>query len=249
MSLDLLSWRSEARQPWTGFTLLSWNLLADCHIRPSWYPHVHPAHLDNGWRHPRLIQRLLELEADVMALQEVDPRLLPALSRAFPEHHLTHAPYGGEGMVLLVRGGAERVERLVLPGGRKAALVADLPGGCRLASVHLSWTGPPEVAQRRRGLEQLERVLERRPHLLCGDLNALPGWPERRRLEEAGLVDRSPVGATCNMNQWLQALDGVYATPGWTVEAEALPVIGECTPMPSERCPSDHLPVRVSAST
>lgn len=242
-ALDLLTWRAERRAPWSRFSLLSWNLLADCHVQPGWYPRVPPLDLDPAVRRPRLLAALQAMEADVMALQEVQPELLPELARRFPEHHLSHAAHGGEGLAVLVRGGAERVEARPLPGGRKQALLVELPGGHRLAVVHLTWTGDPPRTPRR-GLLQLDAVLAWRPDLLCGDLNSLPGWPERQRLEAAGLVDRGPWAPTCNVGQRLQPLDAVAARPGWTVDLEPPPPIEAHTPMPSPCFPSDHLPVR-----
>ncbi|MCK6504456.1 endonuclease/exonuclease/phosphatase family protein, partial [Myxococcota bacterium] len=241
-TLDLLTWRPAPRPAWSGFRLFCWNLLADAHLRPSWYPACAPADLAPDRRRERLLARLSQVQAEVLALQEVEPSLLPALRAAFPDHHLSFAPHGGEGLAVLVRGGAERVEALALPGGRKQALLAELPGGLRLAVVHLSWTGDPPAAPRR-GLDQLQAVLDRAPDLLCGDLNSLPGWPERARAQAAGLVDHSPPGPTCNVGGRLQALDVVMARPGVRVRAAPLPPITSWTPMPSAAHPSDHLPI------
>lgn len=241
-SLDLLTWRSAPRAPWSSFRLLSWNLLADVHLRRDWYPASVSRDLDPTLRRQRLLRSLTCVDADVLALQEVEPGLLPDLSRAFPGHHLSHAAHGGEGLAVLVRGGADRVEAVPLPGGRKQALLVVLPGGWRLAVVHLRYGGTPAPGSRL-GLEQLDTVLERSPDLLCGDLNSEPGWPERQRARAAGLVDHSPSGPTCNVHARLQALDVLLARPGWSVQSEPLPTITRWTPMPSEVHPSDHLPI------
>lgn len=241
-ALDLLTWRAAPRPAWSTFRLFSWNLLADAHLRPAWYPACAAGDLDPALRRPRLLARLTGVEAEVLALQEVEPALLPALAAAFPGHHLSFAPHGGEGLAVLVRGGAERVEILPLPGDRKQALLVTLPGGLSLAVVHLTWTGDPPATPRR-GLAQLRAVLDRGPDLLCGDLNSMPGWPERALAQAAGLVDHSPPGPTCNVGARLQALDAVMARPGVEVRVEPLPAITRFTPMPSATHPSDHLPI------
>jgi endonuclease/exonuclease/phosphatase family metal-dependent hydrolase len=233
-------------------------VLADVHVKPEWYPRVAPVDLEPAIRRPRLLAGLRALEADVIALQEVQPDLLPALAQAFPTHTLWHAPYSGEGLALLVRGGGATVE--VLPALARQILFATLPGGHSLAVLHVPWTGEPragetrageprsgepQAGESRRGMPMIELALALRPDLLCGDLNALPGWPEREVIAAAGLLDGGPAGPTCNINHWLQAVDAVYHRPGWRCDAMPLPTITADTPMPSSVHPSDHLPVRV----
>ncbi len=250
---DLLSWRPRrpGRAGWRAFDVLTWNVLAPVHVRRDWYPAVPPEALDATLRLPRVAGELARRHArrplDVVALQEVAPALVPLLRSALPDHHLVHAPYAGEGMAVLVRGEPEGAEVIALPGGAKRAILVTLPGGWRLASVHLSWTGPPgEAPARRRGLEQLRAVLSAEPHVVVGDFNAFPGWPERREARRAGLRDLSPRGPTCLVRRWPQPLDAVLAAPGWRGRAHPLPPLPADAALPSAALPSDHLPVRVS---
>lgn len=241
--LDLLSLSSPAAPAWSSFTLLTWNLLFTRWITPDWYPDCAPEDLDPQRRHPRLLAALRELRSDVMALQEVDIELIPSLARAFPDHQLVELRYREAGMVVLVRGGGARLEVLELEPGNKRAALVTLPGGLRLAVVHLSWADPGEV-ERRPGLPQLERVLAAGPDLLCGDLNSHPDGPERRRAVAWGLIDHSPPGPSCNVKRRLEPLDVILARPGLDVRAEALTRIERGTVMPSPDFPSDHLPMR-----
>lgn len=241
--LDLLSAGSAPAPAWSSFTLLTWNLLFTRWIRPAWYPDCAPEDLEPRRRHPRLLAALREQQSDAMALQEVDTELIPSLALAFPDHQLLELRYHEAGMVVLVRCGGARLEVLELEPGQKRAALVTLPGGLRLAVVHLSWADPQQV-ERRPGLAQLERVLAAEPDLLCGDLNSHPEWPERRRALAWGLIDHSPPGPSCNVKRRLEPLDVILARPGLEVRAEPLARIERGTVMPSPAFPSDHLPMR-----
>jgi len=243
----LPTWRWEVPVGGRAFDLLSWNLLADANLDRGWYPRVSDQDLEPALRRRRLVSRLRELEADVMALQEVDTNLVPELVRAFPGHQLVAAPYGGEGLVVLLRGGGARVEAMGLAGGRKKALLVQLSGGWRLAVVHLSWSGAPRRSgpEIRRGSLQLSQVLSWEPDLLCGDFNAEPGWPERELPVQAGLVDATPSGPTCSVRDVRRPVDVMMHRPGWRVRAEPLPLLPFGLSLPSAEHPSDHLPLKL----
>jgi len=228
-----------------GFSLLCWNVLADRAVVPGWYPGVAPDDLRGPTRRRRLIDALRARAADVMALQEVQPDLLPALRAAFPEHGLAFAPHAGHGLAVLVRGRTPWSRPLDLPGGRRRALLVTLPCGATLANVHLKWSGPPVPGRDRPGLRQMEAVLGYASALVVGDFNAFPAWPERRLALARGYVERGPIGPTCNVKSWLQPLDAVLTRPGWTARASPLPTLSADTPLPSPSRPSDHLPLEV----
>lgn len=222
-------------------TLTTWNLLADLHVRPGWYPRVAPVDLDPATRWPRVLAALATSEADVLCLQEVSPAHLDAIRAALAPRQLVHAPHLGEGVAIASRVplfGVEAVEA-----GRKRALIARLASGLRVACVHLTWTGPD--GDDRRGLEQLAAVLRRAPDVIAGDFNAFPEWPERRLARDAGYLDIGPAAPTCNVNAWLQPLDTVLVRPPLSGRAHPVPRIDADTPMPSAQHPSDHLAVTV----
>lgn len=221
--------------------LLTWNVLADAHIRPGWYPLVDPDELRPERRWPRVLAALAATEADVVCLQEVPPERLDALGAALAPRQIAYAPHNGEGVLLASRRPFLGVERPRV--GRKRALVVRLAGGPSVACVHLSWSGPDAAA--RPGLDQLDAVLRLGPDVIAGDFNALPDWPERRLARDAGYKDVGPGAPTCNVNQWLQPLDTVLVRPPLTGRAAPVARIGPRDPMPSARFPSDHLPVGV----
>ena len=55
------------------FTLVSYNILADCHIRKDSYPWQEEGKSRMEFRHKRLLQELQYLDADIVCLQEVEP--------------------------------------------------------------------------------------------------------------------------------------------------------------------------------
>ncbi|KAL3937583.1 MAG: hypothetical protein SGBAC_007341 [Bacillariaceae sp.] len=62
-----------------GLRVASWNLLAQCYVRASKYPHCDPNHLEWGHRKSLMVQRIIDVEADIFCLQEVQVDLWPDL--------------------------------------------------------------------------------------------------------------------------------------------------------------------------
>ena len=56
-----------------AFSIASYNILADAYLRPKWFAHCQPEHLEPEPRRALLIDRLQGLDADVLCLQEVEP--------------------------------------------------------------------------------------------------------------------------------------------------------------------------------
>jgi endonuclease/exonuclease/phosphatase family metal-dependent hydrolase len=227
----------------TRISVLTWNLLAPVHVRPARMPGVRAEDLAWDRRAPRLLSGLRALEADVMALQEVDRSLIPSLRASFQRHEWFVIPHQGEGLALGVRDGIRA--RAEVQVGAKRVIACDTQLGVRVACVHLTWSGAPERGARRRGVQQLSAALAWAPDLVAGDFNALPGWPEDELMRQHGYQSVAPPGPTCNANRWLQDLDRVYLRQGRCVGATQRAELRPGSPMPSVDCPSDHLPVRV----
>ena len=66
--------------------LASWNLLAQCYATPSKYSWCDPQHLDWEYRKSLIIPKLLNMDADIICLQEVEVGLWPELIDAFQSH-------------------------------------------------------------------------------------------------------------------------------------------------------------------
>ncbi|CAJ1936471.1 unnamed protein product [Cylindrotheca closterium] len=65
----------------------SWNLLAQCYVKPSKYPYCDPQHM--AWEHRKslMVQRILHVEADIFCLQEVQVDLWPDLYDTICQHN------------------------------------------------------------------------------------------------------------------------------------------------------------------
>ena len=61
-----------------SFNVVSYNILAECHAiggfrEKQQYKHTQDKCLSNAYRHPRLLQELFHLDADIYCLQECPP--------------------------------------------------------------------------------------------------------------------------------------------------------------------------------
>merc|ERR1719483_1430806 len=54
-----------------SFTLISYNILADCHMEPEWYQYTPDDSRSSMQRHPKLMTELEMLSGDIICLQEV----------------------------------------------------------------------------------------------------------------------------------------------------------------------------------
>lgn len=143
------------------------------------------------WRRrpKQILDVLTELDADIVALQEVDRRLGDRLSSLSPGliAEMTHfrpirfgvrpGSLGWHGNTILVRKDVEllRRKRLVLPALEpRGAALADLQIGdlkIRVVGMHLGLVGLWRKRQARAVLDQLSSLEEPLPTVMMGDLN------------------------------------------------------------------------------
>jgi endonuclease/exonuclease/phosphatase (EEP) superfamily protein YafD len=151
------------------------------------------ANLLNGRAHPAGFAAMIrELQADVVAVQELSPEQAAAIERVLPFGKLEPArDCSGMGIALLEPGNVWR-----LPLAARGAFVAELtPGGAAVGSsielinIHIIaphlWPIWRTLRHRREQLEGLERYLDALPHrprLIVGDYNSTPIWGVYRRL-------------------------------------------------------------------
>jgi endonuclease/exonuclease/phosphatase family metal-dependent hydrolase len=208
------------------------------------------------------------LDADVIGLQEAFGFQLRWLARRLPGYEV-HGDVGrddgrrGERCPVLVRRGATTVS------GCRTRWYGETPDrpGTRMGGAHFPRlatlcrvTGPgPEdpvqlvnthldsavAANRDRSVAQLLGWLDlAEPCVVLGDLNAPPGAPPLRRLEEAGLRSALAADAAGTAHNFTGRLDGpridhVLVSSHWdVVAAEVVADRAGCL------LPSDHWPVR-----
>ena len=211
--------------------------------------------VDNRFDPGRIAAVIAELDADVLALQEVDRRFghrTGLLNTAALERrtgltllHVSDTPggHGWHGNALLVRQGRLiRLRRLHLPGAEpRGALLAELhlPGGrLRVVAAHLG------LLRRHRAM-QAEALLDAvsqgapMPTLLMGDLNEWrPGIPSSLVGLESLFGPLGPGQPSFPSRLPSLALDRILAHP-----REMLTEV-EAHHSPLARIASDHLPLR-----
>jgi mRNA deadenylase 3'-5' endonuclease subunit Ccr4 len=252
-------------------SLVSYNVLADSYIRPEWYPHTPREWLTPEVRHPALVEEIVSLDADIVALQEVERTVFTLL-----EERLTTLAYVGryepkgrdkpDGCALFVREAAGRV--LTWQRVDFADAVGDKPvsghvvqiatidcGGHALgvANTHLKWAPRDTPRDMHLGARQLdELVAVCATHscdgwIVCGDLNCTPDSDVLACLPQAGFCD-AHAGIdtpTCNANREPRKLDHIFIAGALRASPSPIDAIDIDTPLPSASYPSDHLPVMV----
>lgn len=144
---------------------------------------------DRQRRPDRILKILGEVDADIVALQEVDRRFGPRVSTIPTEAILDHSEYkpvrvgireislGWHGNAILVRKGLEILEhrRIEIPAFEpRGAVLADIRWQgrrVRIIGMHLGLMGTTRLKQARAIVDYLEKVEERVPTVIMGDLN------------------------------------------------------------------------------
>jgi mRNA deadenylase 3'-5' endonuclease subunit Ccr4 len=245
-----------------GFTLGTWNVLANGYIRPQYYPRTPPEVLDPVRRVPALVRHAAGLGLDILCLQEVETDIFLALQRG-----LSAGAYAG---MHALKGGRRpdgcatffRSDRFTLVSNRRVAY-GDGSGhvaqvlqfrheGRRLEilNTHLKWDPPETPRVHQWGYRQVSEALQlwqlQSGRILCGDLNALPASDVVEKLQSAGFdyVHRSYPGVrTSNANGEAKLIDYLFCDQSLRGAARLPMPIDDCTPLPSPDQPSDHLPL------
>jgi endonuclease/exonuclease/phosphatase family metal-dependent hydrolase len=253
-------------------TVLSWNVLADSYVRPSYFTFTPPELLIPGARTAAIVERLVASNADVLCLQEAEPALLNAAlmalaPRGFVAYFLKkrHKP---DGAATFVRTGEIAIEsfREITyadgapdrdDSGHVALLTILTVGGALLgiANTHLKWVRPDAPDSERWASRQIAALLAAVaetpiPWILCGDFNAMPEDPVHATLAEAGFIDAyaSLGGATSNANRYAKRIDYLVHSRELALEPLPIPAIEDDTPLPSAIEPSDHLAIAARVS-
>mmetsp|Transcript_49813 Transcript_49813/g.164929 ORF Transcript_49813/g.164929 Transcript_49813/m.164929 type:complete len:352 (-) Transcript_49813:93-1148(-) len=189
-----LRWRASPHPSPSSYSVMCWNMLAQCYTRSEYFPSVSPKSALK-WKHrgPAIVAEVQRLAPDVIALQEVD-------NWDFMSSELGSAGYDGvrkgktggkkDGVAVLwkrallrlaeseevetdIKGGVGLLVRL-----EPASAASDGGGSFVVATTHLFWNPQLEVLK----LRQAELCLRRAaafarggPLVFCGDLNSMPG--------------------------------------------------------------------------
>jgi endonuclease/exonuclease/phosphatase family metal-dependent hydrolase len=255
-----------------GFSVASYNVLADAYVHADRYPGVPPALLPIGHRKPLLCDRVAGLGADVICLQEVESDVYKAL-----DERLQPLGYEGryarkgrglpDGCAAFVRTAAleVRADHVLLYADGWApesftgyvALLLLLEWGGRPVGVidtHLKWDPPGTPRAAHRGYREIMQLLDewkaRRSDcpawVLCGDFNATDDSDILQAVRAAGFVDAYAGRrhqATFSRQGEAKRIDYLFHTPDLVARPADLPALDAARPLPSPREPSDHLPI------
>lgn len=253
-----------------SFSVASWNILADAYALPKRYPGIPATILAAEWRQPAVVRHVLHLAADVVCLQEVEPRMFRLL-----ESHLEPRGYQGyfaqktarpDGCATFVR--TERLavrathtlhyndgQRRVDSGHLALLLVLEQAGGqAVISNTHLKWDPPGTPAVDQWGLRQLDQLLRERETLapegtawiVCGDFNVTEDSDIIATLRQTGWRDayhEREHMRTCNTNRRARRIDYLWHTRELLSRPVALRAITDETSLPSSEEPSDHLAI------
>lgn len=206
-------------------------------------------------RQPERILRILgEIDADIVALQEVDRRFGQRTSSiplanigdisGYTAVRFGRRPdsLGWHGNVLLVRKGTEvtRQRRIVLPALEpRGAVLADVAVNgmiVRVIGLHLGLVGLWRTRQARRVLDYIERLEGDLPTIIMGDLNQ---WTTEGGSLAHFSADHNVIapGPSFHSSRPLLALDRIITSRDLQVQEAGVHL------SPLSRRGSDHLPV------
>jgi endonuclease/exonuclease/phosphatase family metal-dependent hydrolase len=248
--------------------VVSYNVLADVHIKPGRYEGVPAELLDPARRRPALIEAIAGLNADVLCLQEAEPALCDELQRRLGPLGYSHClglkrPAEREGCATFYRTPPLTLAEMhthhfrdgrggEADSGHLYLLLRFEWGGRALdvVNAHLKW-GPAGVAEAEHwAVRQAEAVAEwaRSPErgelVVCGDFNVTPDHAALAVFRQAGLRDaHAGQGATSNFNGRARKIDYILHTAGLRGTPVAPPPVPDQPPLPWPGQPSDHVPV------
>lgn len=202
----------------------------------------------------RILEVLGEIDADIVALQEVDRRFGARTSSLSVENILRDTAYeavrfgtrptslGWHGNTILVRKGIEVVthRRLTLPALEpRGAVLADLRvngATLRVIGMHLGLVGLWRVRQARTVLDHLHELEEKLPTVIMGDLNqwTTEGGCLAHFAENHHVIAPGP---SFHSSRPLLSLDRIITDLDLDVEAAGVHMSSKA------RMASDHLPV------
>jgi len=249
-----------------SFTVATYNILADAYIRPERYPRCDPKLFASATRRPRLVERIIGLDADVVCLQEAEYGAFAAIDEALrPRGYAGRWAHKGrgkpDGCATFVRAPFACLESRVLvfddghladgPSGHVAlkTLVGRNDWAVTIVNTHLKWDAPDAPPERRYGLTQAAALLDGMltsafPVVVCGDFNAEPSSPLLEAFGRGGFVDAHPASAaTFNTANGPAKLDFLLHRLDLSSSPRPSPPIDAATALPSASEPSDHIPL------
>ena len=225
--------------------IISYNVLADAYRNPDWY---RESNIDWQHRDDLLLAHIHSFRADIICLQEMEPRRFHAFEQALPlTGRFAKKGYPKpDGCATFFTLPLQEEVPFYYDDLNKGHVAQILHFDTfSLANTHLKWDAPGTPPEDQIGLRQTHQLLtyiadHPRPWLIVGDLNAEPHTPVLDAIEAADFT-LSPPFPTCNINRIPRQLDYICTSSHFTATFDPLPPITAETILPTTQQPSDHL--------
>ncbi|MDB4956210.1 MAG: hypothetical protein JWO36_3779 [Myxococcales bacterium] len=244
--------------------IISWNILADAYVRRAYYPKSPDAALDPTKRRALLLQRIADLQTDVLCLQEVERSTFDAITHALAPGFAGYWAQKGGGKpdgcaTFVARGHAvEEVRELRYSDGSDHVALIVRVGGLFIANTHLKWDPPATPTGARHGLREADELLVALPERLhgssavvCGDFNVTPNDELVALFLAAGFRDAyeaNDAAATCVTNGRARRIDYLMTSSDLDAQPLSIGALTDEAILPSATEPSDHVPIGVAIS-
>lgn len=225
--------------------IVSYNVLADAYRNPDWY---RDSPIDWHHRDDLLLAHINSFNADIICLQEMEPRRYQVFSEALnmTGSFSKKGDPKPDGCATFFTRPPQQELTFYYDDHDKGHVAQILHFDTfSIANTHLKWDAPGTPPETQIGLRQTTQLLayiaqHDRPWLIVGDLNAEPNTPVLNAIESAGFSLSPPV-PTCNINRVPRQLDYICFSSHFTATFDLLPLITEKTVLPTAEQPSDHL--------
>ena len=245
----------------------TYNVLAQSYLRREWYQNSPAEALDPSARLEALTRRLIELDADILCLQEVEGPVFSALEgalapRGYAGSFLQKGRGKPDGCATFLREARLELERrggIVYldgdpPSGHVAQVAATRFAGSLLGVIdtHVRWDQPDKAPAEHVGCRQARQLIAEHRQLfpgcrgwvVAGDFNATPDSDVVAAMLAGGFRSAHPSDlATCNANNKAKLIDYLFVSERLGASPLAPPKIDGDTPLPGPGEPSDHLPL------
>ena len=251
----------------------TYNVLADGYICSDYYPGCDPNDYVAAVRHPRLLERVANLDADVICLQEVEGTMFDLLKARLKE--LGYVGFWArkrsgvkvklDGCATFVRAPWRCVDSVTLhyddgahgrPRSGNVALITDVEDQdghtLTIANTHLKWFASNTPPEQNFGLTQASSLLavvgsQAAERIICGDFNAEWGSDIIHAFAAAGYTDAHDAAvATFNLEKRARKIDYLMHSSALIARPFRTTSITDSTPLPSDTELSDHIPLRAA---
>jgi mRNA deadenylase 3'-5' endonuclease subunit Ccr4 len=248
--------------------LTSYNILANSYVKPEWFTRSQPKYLAWDFRKELLVNKLKDLQSEIICLQEVEPAAFDYLEKVLADHEYNgiyqqkkNRPDGCACFYnykkLDFQGFETHYYNDRANGENNSGHLAMIArfkfdvGLITIVNTHLKWDINKENNQI--GYLQIKELIDlyisagKNDYgwVICGDFNSQPGSPAIKELINNNFVDvyADKKQNTSNSNFKAKRVDYIFCTKEIVGAPEDILEINDQTPLPSHEDGSDHIAI------